>query len=202
MPIFAFSPGVHHAEFSANIRQYMTGTHVEVEALVTLMESSLRMEFNMAMLLPVHSKCLFKKIQFENIFRDGSCESVAALWSCILPSSLEWLMTIFHIIVSLTHIDGEDPHTLSVKHCQWYFSHFKYIGDIGASAWLCRHANIKWCSVSCSKLLTAAKTNNFQDFQVTRAKEMQANEHRQIIYNSKCCLVDNYQNQNQSFIDH
>ena len=62
MPIFAFSPGVRHAEFSANIRQYMTGTHVEVEALVTLMESSLRMEFNMAMLLsPVHSKCFFKK---------------------------------------------------------------------------------------------------------------------------------------------
>ena len=108
MPIFAFSPGVRHAEFSANIRQYMTGTHVEVEALVTLMESSLRMEYNMAMLLsPVHSKCLFKKIFVENIFR----ESVAALWSCILPSSLEWLMTIFHIIVSLTHIDGEDLHT-------------------------------------------------------------------------------------------
>ena len=63
MPIFAFSPGVHHAEFSANIRQYMTGTHVEVEALVTLMESSLRMEFNMAMLLfPGHSKCLLKRI--------------------------------------------------------------------------------------------------------------------------------------------
>ena len=111
-------------------------------------------------------------------------------------------MTIFHIIVSLTHIDGEDPHTLSVKHCQWYFSHFKYIGDIGASAWLCRHANIKWCSVSCSKLLTAAKTNNFQDFQVTRAKEMQANEHRQIIYHLKCCLVDNYQSPKESFNDH
>ena len=66
MPIFAFSPGVHHAEFSANIRQYMTGTHVEVEALVTLMESSLTMEFNMAvLLLPVHSKCFFKKFSLR-----------------------------------------------------------------------------------------------------------------------------------------
>ena len=87
---------------------------------MTLMDGSLRKEFKIAMMIDDKSHLPQVYCQTTNIHAiffntmklattmiilelDGKCESVTP--GCIFPNSLEWLMAIFHIIVSLMHID-------------------------------------------------------------------------------------------------